>query len=209
MPITWETAGPGRFYYTCHSVIVGFIDCKKFFVVEGKVSIKSFPSAWCSPTSSWSVRNGWTVLCVLSPTCFRRTAVPRRYGYQRNVHRTVRLTPSKVDKAQCPNVGGKERPDTERERLSFFFFKDNATGALHWRSRWSVISNLCTEIMLLSDVSGINDYYEEMWSAWYFLYLGWWISWPWWITKGSGSGEDAISSCGVSDISDIAIVPSI
>lgn len=159
-----QRAGAGAVYLNVfHSDINEFLDCKKINVDE-KVRIKTLSTGVIMPDKFLELAQEGEVCYVFNPH-----TVYLEYGKYLDDMDMNEMYEKLVDN---PNV--KKKKIDARELLvkisqsqkesgyPYIFFKDNANKEHALKEIGDIkFSNLCTEIMQLSEVSDINAYYEE------------------------------------------------
>jgi len=159
-----QRPGAGAAYLNVfHSDIEEFLDCKKINVDE-KVRIKSLSIGVIVPDKFMELAEKDEPFYVFYPH-----SVFRNYGQYLDEMDMNEMYQQLVDN---PNVRKKRLSarvllvkiaQTQKESgYPYLFFKDNANKEHALKDIGSIkFSNLCTEIMQLSEVSEINDYFEE------------------------------------------------
>lgn len=159
-----QRPGAGAAYLNVfHSDIEEFLDCKKINVDE-KVRIKSLSIGVIIPDKFMELAEKDEPFYIFYPH-----SVFRAYGQYLDDMNMDDMYQQLIDN---PNVRKKRLSarvllvkiaQTQKESgYPYLFFKDNANREHALRDIGEVkFSNLCTEIMQLSEVSQINDYYEE------------------------------------------------
>ena len=159
-----QRAGAGAVYLNVfHSDINEFLDCKKINVDE-KIRIKSLSIGVIVPDKFMELAREDEICYTFHPH-----TVFLEYGQYLDEMDMNEMYEKLVDN---PNV--KKKKINARELLikisqtqkesgyPYLFFKDNANKEHALKEIGSVkFSNLCTEIMQLSEVSDINSYFEE------------------------------------------------
>ena len=159
-----QRAGAGAVYLNVfHSDINEFLDCKKINVDE-KIRIKSLSIGVIMPDKFMELAREDEICYTFNPH-----TVFLEYGQYLDEMDMNEMYEKLVDN---PNV--KKKKINARELLikisqtqkesgyPYLFFKDNANKEHALKEIGSVkFSNLCTEIMQLSEVSDINSYFEE------------------------------------------------
>ena len=159
-----QRAGAGAVYLNVfHSDINEFLDCKKINVDE-KIRIKSLSIGVIVPDKFMELAREDEICYTFHPH-----TVFLEYGQYLDEMDMNKMYEKLVDN---PNV--KKKKINARELLikisqtqkesgyPYLFFKDNANKEHALKEIGSVkFSNLCTEIMQLSEVSDINSYFEE------------------------------------------------
>lgn len=159
-----QRPGAGAAYLNVfHSDIEEFLDCKKINVDE-KVRIKSLSIGVIIPDKFMELAEKDEPFYIFYPH-----SVFRAYGQYLDDMNMDDMYQQLIDN---PNVRKKRLSarvllvkiaQTQKESgYPYLFFKDNANREHALKDIGEVkFSNLCTEIMQLSEVSEINDYYEE------------------------------------------------
>ncbi len=159
-----QRPGAGAAYLNVfHSDIEEFLDCKKINVDE-KVRIKSLSIGVIIPDKFMELAEKDEPFYIFYPH-----SVFRAYGQYLDDMNMDEMYQQLIDN---PNVRKKRLSarvllvkiaQTQKESgYPYLFFKDNANREHALKDIGEVkLSNLCTEIMQLSEVSEINDYYEE------------------------------------------------
>jgi ribonucleoside-diphosphate reductase, alpha subunit len=159
-----QRPGAGAAYLNIfHSDIEEFLDCKKINVDE-KVRIKSLSIGVIVPDKFMELAEKDEPYYLFYPH-----TVFREYGRYLD---DMDMTEMYNDLVDNPNVRKKRLSarvmlvkiaQTQKESgYPYLFFKDNANREHALKDVGEVkFSNLCTEIMQLSEVSEINDYYKE------------------------------------------------
>lgn len=159
-----QRPGAGAAYLNVfHSDIEEFLDCKKINVDE-KVRIKSLSIGVIIPDKFMELAEKDEPFYIFYPH-----SVFRAYGQYLDDMNMDEMYQQLIDN---PNVRKKRLSarvllvkiaQTQKESgYPYLFFKNNANREHALKDIGEVkFSNLCTEIMQLSEVSEINDYYEE------------------------------------------------
>lgn len=159
-----QRPGAGAAYLNIfHSDIEEFLDCKKINVDE-KVRIKSLSIGVVIPDKFMELAEKDEPFYVFYPH-----TVFRQYGQYLDDMDMNKMYQELVDNPQVRKKRLNARimlvkiAQTQKESgYPYLFFKDNANKEHALKDIGEVkFSNLCTEIMQLSEVSEINDYYEE------------------------------------------------
>lgn len=159
-----QRPGAGAAYLNIfHSDIEEFLDCKKINVDE-KVRIKSLSIGVIIPDKFMELAEKDEPFYVFYPH-----SVFRSYGQylddmdMNEMYQQLVDNPKVRKKRLNARVLLVKIAQTQKESgYPYLFFKDNANREHALKDIGQVkFSNLCTEIMQLSEVSEINDYYEE------------------------------------------------
>jgi ribonucleoside-diphosphate reductase alpha chain len=159
-----QRPGAGAVYLNVfHSDIEEFLDCKKINVDE-KVRIKSLSIGVIVPDKFMELAEKDEPFYVFYPH-----SVYREYGQYLDdmdmsaMYRQLVDNPRVRKKRLNARVMLVKIAQTQKESgYPYLFFKDNANREHPLKDIGQVkFSNLCTEIMQLSEVSEINDYYQE------------------------------------------------
>ncbi|MDR1715861.1 MAG: class 1b ribonucleoside-diphosphate reductase subunit alpha [Prevotella sp.] len=159
-----QRPGAGAAYLNIfHSDIEEFLDCKKINVDE-KVRIKSLSIGVIIPDKFMELAEKDEPFYVFYPH-----SVFRNYGQYLDdmdmdeMYQQLVDNPKVRKKRLSARVLLVKIAQTQKESgYPYLFFKDNANREHALKDIGEVkFSNLCTEIMQLSEVSEINDYYEE------------------------------------------------
>lgn len=159
-----QRPGAGAAYLNVfHSDIEEFLDCKKINVDE-KVRIKSLSIGVIIPDKFMELAEKDEPFYIFYPH-----SVFRAYGQYLDEMDLNEMYQQLVDNPKVRKKRLNARvllvkiAQTQKESgYPYLFFKDNANREHALKDIGEVkFSNLCTEIMQLSEVSEINDYYEE------------------------------------------------
>lgn len=159
-----QRPGAGAAYLNVfHSDIEEFLDCKKINVDE-KVRIKSLSIGVIIPDKFMELAEKDEPFYIFYPHSVFRT-----YGQylddmdMNKMYQQLVDNPKVRKKRLSARVLLVKIAQTQKESgYPYLFFKDNANREHALKDVGEVkFSNLCTEIMQLSEVSEINDYYEE------------------------------------------------
>lgn len=159
-----QRPGAGAAYLNIfHSDIEEFLDCKKINVDE-KVRIKSLSIGVIVPDKFMELAEKDEPFYIFYPH-----SVFRAYGQylddmdMNEMYQLLVDNPNVRKKRLSARVLLVKIAQTQKESgYPYLFFKDNANREHALRDIGEVkFSNLCTEIMQLSEVSEINDYYKE------------------------------------------------
>ena len=159
-----QRPGAGAAYLNVfHSDIEEFLDCKKINVDE-KVRIKSLSIGVIIPDKFMELAEKDEPFYIFYPH-----SVFRNYGQYLDdmdmdeMYQQLVDNPKVRKKRLSARVLLVKIAQTQKESgYPYLFFKDNANREHALKDIGEVkFSNLCTEIMQLSEVSEINDYYEE------------------------------------------------
>lgn len=159
-----QRAGAGAVYLNVfHADIIEFLDCKKINVDE-KIRIKSLSTGVIIPDKFIELAKENEIFYTFYPH-----TVYREYG----VH-LDELDMNEWYEKLLDNNNVKKKKQDAREILvkiaqsqkesgyPYLFFKDNANKVHALKDIGNIkFSNLCTEIMQLTEVSTINQYYEQ------------------------------------------------
>ena len=159
-----QRPGAGAAYLNIfHSDIEEFLDCKKINVDE-KVRIKSLSIGVVVPDKFMELAEKDEPFYIFYPH-----SVFRQYGQylddmdMNKMYHELVDNPKVRKKRLSARVMLVKIAQTQKESgYPYLFFKDNANREHALKDIGEVkFSNLCTEIMQLSEVSEINDYYKE------------------------------------------------
>lgn len=159
-----QRPGAGAAYLNIfHSDIEEFLDCKKINVDE-KVRIKSLSIGVVVPDKFMELAEKDEPFYIFYPH-----SVFRQYGQHlddmdmNKMYHELVDNPKVRKKRLSARVMLVKIAQTQKESgYPYLFFKDNANREHALKDIGEVkFSNLCTEIMQLSEVSEINDYYQE------------------------------------------------
>ncbi|MBD8388914.1 class 1b ribonucleoside-diphosphate reductase subunit alpha [Dysgonomonas sp. BGC7] len=159
-----QRPGAGAAYLNIfHSDIEEFLDCKKINVDE-KVRIKSLSIGVVVPDKFMDLAEKDEPYYIFYPH-----SVFRQYGQylddmdMNKMYHELVDNPKVRKKRLSARVMLVKIAQTQKESgYPYLFFKDNANREHALKDIGEVkFSNLCTEIMQLSEVSEINDYYQE------------------------------------------------
>lgn len=159
-----QRPGAGAAYLNIfHSDIEEFLDCKKINVDE-KVRIKSLSIGVVVPDKFMELAEKDEPFYIFYPH-----SVFRQYGQylddmdMNKMYHELVDNPKVRKKRLSARVMLVKIAQTQKESgYPYLFFKDNANREHALKDIGEVkFSNLCTEIMQLSEVSEINDYYQE------------------------------------------------
>lgn len=159
-----QRPGAGAVYLNIfHSDIEEFLDCKKINVDE-KVRIKSLSIGVVVPDKFMELAEKDEPFYIFYPH-----SVFRQYGQHlddmdmNKMYHELVDNPKVRKKRLSARVMLVKIAQTQKESgYPYLFFKDNANREHALKDIGEVkFSNLCTEIMQLSEVSEINDYYQE------------------------------------------------
>lgn len=159
-----QRPGAGAAYLNIfHSDIEEFLDCKKINVDE-KVRIKSLSIGVVVPDKFMELAEKDEPFYIFYPH-----SVLRQYGQHlddmdmNKMYHELVDNPKVRKKRLSARVMLVKIAQTQKESgYPYLFFKDNANREHALKDIGEVkFSNLCTEIMQLSEVSEINDYYQE------------------------------------------------
>lgn len=158
-----QRPGAGAAYLNIfHSDIEEFLDCKKINVDE-KVRIKSLSIGVIVPDKFMELAEKDEPFYIFYPHTVYRAYGQHLDDMDMNVKYQELVNNPKVKKKKLSaRVLLVKIAQTQKESgYPYLFFKDNANREHALKDVGDVkFSNLCTEIMQLSEVSAINDYYE-------------------------------------------------
>ena len=159
-----QRAGAGAVYLNVfHSDINEFLDCKKINVDE-KVRIKSLSTGVIIPDKFLELAKEGEVCYTFNPhTVFLEYGKYLDEMDMNEMYEKLIDNPNvKKKKVDAREILVKISQSQKESGYPYIFFKDNANKEHALKKIGTVkFSNLCTEIMQLSEVSDINAYYEE------------------------------------------------
>ncbi|AMD94284.1 class 1b ribonucleoside-diphosphate reductase subunit alpha [Leptotrichia sp. oral taxon 847] len=159
-----QRAGAGAVYLNVfHSDINEFLDCKKINVDE-KVRIKSLSTGVIIPDKFLELAKEGEVCYTFNPhTVFLEYGKYLDEMDMNEMYEELVDNPNvKKKKVDAREILVKISQSQKESGYPYIFFKDNANKEHALKKIGTVkFSNLCTEIMQLSEVSDINAYYEE------------------------------------------------
>ena len=159
-----QRAGAGAVYLNVfHADINEFLDCKKINVDE-KIRIKSLSIGVIIPDKFMELATQDEPCYIFYPhTVYLEYGIPLDEMDMNEMYEKLVDNPNVKKKRINPRDLLVKIAQTQKESgYPYLFFKDNANKEHALKEIGSVkFSNLCTEIMQLSEVSEINPYYEE------------------------------------------------
>ena len=159
-----QRAGAGAVYLNVfHSDINEFLDCKKINVDE-KIRIKSLSIGVIVPDKFMELASQDEPCYIFYPhTVYLAYGIPLDEMDMTEMYEKLVDNPAVKKKRINPRDLLVKIAQTQKESgYPYLFFKENANKEHALKEIGSVkFSNLCTEIMQLSEVSDINPYYEE------------------------------------------------
>ena len=159
-----QRAGAGAVYLNVfHSDINEFLDCKKINVDE-KIRIKSLSIGVIVPDKFMELASQDEPCYIFHPhTVYLAYGIPLDEMDMTEMYEKLIDNPAVKKKRINPRDLLVKIAQTQKESgYPYLFFKENANKEHALKEIGSVkFSNLCTEIMQLSEVSDINPYYEE------------------------------------------------
>ena len=159
-----QRAGAGAVYLNVfHSDINEFLDCKKINVDE-KIRIKSLSIGVIVPDKFMELASQDEPCYIFHPhTVYLAYGIPLDEMDMTEMYEKLVDNPAVKKKRINPRDLLVKIAQTQKESgYPYLFFKENANKEHALKEIGSVkFSNLCTEIMQLSEVSDINPYYEE------------------------------------------------
>ena len=159
-----QRAGAGAVYLNIfHSDINEFLDCKKINVDE-KIRIKSLSIGVIVPDKFMELASQDEPCYIFHPhTGYLAYGIPLDEMDMTEMYEKLVDNPAVKKKRINPRDLLVKIAQTQKESgYPYLFFKGNANKEHALKEIGSVkFSNLCTEIMQLSEVSDINPYYEE------------------------------------------------
>ena len=159
-----QRAGAGAVYLNVfHSDINEFLDCKKINVDE-KIRIKSLSIGVIIPDKFMELASQDEPCYIFYPhTVYLAYGIPLDEMDMTEMYEKLVDNPAVKKKRINPRDLLVKIAQTQKESgYPYLFFKENANKEHALKEIGSVkFSNLCTEIMQLSEVSDINPYYEE------------------------------------------------
>ena len=159
-----QRAGAGAVYLNVfHSDINEFLDCKKINVDE-KIRIKSLSIGVIVPDKFMELASQDEPCYIFYPhTVYLAYGIPLDEMDMTEMYEKLVDNPAVKKKRINPRDLLVKIAQTQKESgYPYLFFKGNANKEHALKEIGSVkFSNLCTEIMQLSEVSDINPYYEE------------------------------------------------
>ncbi len=159
-----QRAGAGAVYLNIfHADINEFLDCKKINVDE-KIRIKSLSIGVIIPDKFMELATQDEPCFIFYPhTVYQAYGIPLDEMDMNEMYEKLVDNPDVKKKKINPRELLVKIAQTQKESgYPYLFYKDNANKEHALKEIGTVkFSNLCTEIMQLSEVSDINPYYEE------------------------------------------------